>query len=135
MSAGFVRCCICWLGWAAFQMSNAASDEAETLVQRGIKAIDAKKYSEALSDLSDAIRLNPHSGLPFEGRAQVYAITRDNDPALADSNEAIRLDPNAAPAYWARSAVYHRRGDDERSIADLDRFLKLRPNAPDVLSP
>lgn len=81
----------------------------------------------AISDLNEAIRLDPKYVLAYFNRGSVYSIKRDNDRAISDYNEAIRLDPKYAEAYTTRGIAYSDKGDNDRAISDYSVAIRLNP--------
>jgi tetratricopeptide (TPR) repeat protein len=81
----------------------------------------------AISDLDQAIRLDPKSAKAYIDRAYSYNLKRDYDRAIADFDQGIRLDPNVAVAYNNRGNSYAGKGDYERAISDYDEAIRLDP--------
>jgi len=110
---------------AAVQPDKAAYD-------RGREAYDQKNYDRAITEFTEAIRLNPNYELAFYFRAEAYTIKEDYDKALADFTQAIRLSPNDTDNYNERGYVYIIRNDFDRAIADFNQTLKIDPNNTDA---
>jgi tetratricopeptide (TPR) repeat protein len=95
--------------------------------------------TQALSDFSRAIELDPDSAGGYHGRGTVHATMGDDTLALADYSKAIDLDPNCVEAYRGRSSSYDRIGDKDRSAADAAKAKSLRipftPLPPRPLEP
>ena len=58
-------------------------------------------YDKAITDYSEAIRLNPEFRRWDYNRGMCYSLKGDHDKAIADCTEAIRLDPKDAQATTA----------------------------------
>lgn len=93
---------------------------------------DQGRYTEALEDYSQSIRLNPNGHQAYNSRARLYftmATTRDTLLlALQDYTKAIELSPNDGEFYVNRGATYARLGQGEQAIADLDKGLAIKPD-------
>ena len=85
----------------------------------------------ALSDYTQAIRLDPSHSTEFAGRGFIYAKKGDFDRAIQDYDEAIRLDPSNLPAYGGRARAYQQKGDVANARADYEKVLALNPD-PDI---
>jgi tetratricopeptide (TPR) repeat protein len=110
---------------AAVQPDKAAYD-------RGRTAYDQKNYDRAITEFTEAIRLNPNYELAYYFRAETYVMKEDYDKALADLNQAIRLSPNDDDNYSERGYVYIIKNDYDRAIADFNQAIKLNPDNTDA---
>ena len=81
----------------------------------------------ALSDLDEAIRLDPTYACAFNNRGRLYSFKRDYDRAIADYDHAIKLDPSLAMAYSNRGQSRYNKGDLDGAIADFDTAIKQDP--------
>jgi tetratricopeptide (TPR) repeat protein len=88
--------------------------------REGQEALDAKKYDEAITHFSRAIRGNPRNAVAYAGRSWAYMARGEPQKALADSEAAIRLSPGLCDGYRARANV----------LANTDRL----PEAMDALN-
>ena len=84
------------------------------------------RIDQAITDDSEAIRLDPQSPEYFDNRGLSYAANSDYDRAIADYNEAIRLRPQAN-FLTDRGDAYNFKHDYDRAIADYDRAIGLNP--------
>jgi Trypsin-like peptidase domain/TPR repeat len=80
-------------------------------------------FEEAISDLTEAIRLNSNYTLAYKARGEAYYLHGDYDKAITDYNEAIRLDPNDDNAYSNRGFAYFLRGQIDNSISDYKQSI------------
>jgi lipoprotein NlpI len=81
----------------------------------------------AVSDYSEAIKINPKLKETYRNRCIAHHRRGDYDHAISDCSEAIRLDPRDARIYNDRSNIYHDKGEFDHSIADLDAAIKFDP--------
>src|SRR4029078_11202529 len=77
-------------------------DLAEAYVRRGALRRNKGDQAGALTDLNEAIRLDPQNVQAFYHRGNTYYDKRDFNRATDDLSRAIALDPNFAPAYFDR---------------------------------
>lgn len=99
-----------------------------TYITGNITPIQQSAYDRAITDINQAIRINPNLASAYKERGNVYHIVGNDIRAISDFNQAIRLDPNLASAYAKRGHAYFRQGNYDRSIADYNQAIKLDPN-------
>ena len=58
----------------------------------------ARQFDEAISDYSEAIRINPGLAVGYLNRGLAHARKQQSAEALADATEALRLDPGDGPS-------------------------------------
>ena len=85
------------------------------------------EWEEAISDLSQALHLDPRNASAYNWRACAYAARRELDKAIADFSEVIRLDPTNAEAHFNRGAVHRIRGEFSKAVKDFGECLRLDP--------
>ncbi len=84
-------------------------------------------FDRAITNYSEAIRLNPQGADAYYYRAYAYWKKGDLDRAITDLSEAIRLNPQDALAYHNRGNAYSAKGDLDRAITDLSEAIRLNP--------
>ena len=136
---------------------NTAVQSAGAFLDRGIQFAMQGDYAKAITDFTEALRLNPDlvGAYILRGRARVASaaqvsgveagfgglitstpsqITEQQrqvyDQAIADFTSAIRLDPNNAVAYRERGRAAMNKGDRDAAYADYNQALRLNPNDP-----
>jgi hypothetical protein len=116
--------------WTFVAAPSAGPDKAA--YDRGRAAYTQKNYDMAITEFTEAIRLNPNYELAYYFRAETYVYKEDYDKALADFTQAIRLSPNDTDNYNERGYVYIIRNEYDRAIADFNQTLKIDPNNTDA---
>ena len=103
---------------------------ADSLVKRynADQAIKIGDLDRAITDYSEAIRLNPTNAQAFFGRGVAYAKKGDLDRAIINYTEVIRLEPRNALAFANRGNDYFKKGDFDRAIADFNEAIQHEPN-------
>jgi Flp pilus assembly protein TadD len=91
--------------------------------------IGKKEYDRAITDLNEAIRLDPKSSVAYNNCGFAYNVKGDYDRAIADTSEAIRLDPKNSAAYNNRGWAYNMKGEYDRAIVDLNKAIRLDPKS------
>lgn len=95
------------------------------LEDRGYKYLRSGKYRESISDLTNAIKLNP-SGWSFAWRGMAHNALGEREQAVRDCNEGIRIAPREPAHYMNRAIVYLDLGKYDKSIRDLDKAIELK---------
>jgi tetratricopeptide (TPR) repeat protein len=112
----------------AAQMNGKWNHDLNAALQhRGLASLKENKFQEALTDFSDALKLNPRDTGTIERRAYVEMKLNDFDKALADYNEAIKINPKEIRYYNLRAYIYETKKDTKNAMADTDHVLKLDP--------
>ena len=92
--------------------------------------LDTDNIVHAISDYTNAIKIDPKYGLAYTRRGDMYRISGDNDHAIADYTKAIAIYPENAVAYANRGLAYNAKGDLDRAIADYSKTIEIdRPES------
>jgi tetratricopeptide (TPR) repeat protein len=100
------------------------------LVSRGNAYKDKGDVDHAISDYSEAIRLNPKYALAFNNRGNAYRAKGELDRAISDYNEALRLDPEYGLAFYNRGNTYLAKNEEDRAIVDFSEAIRLDSHNP-----
>jgi tetratricopeptide (TPR) repeat protein len=85
------------------------------------------KLTEAISDCTKAIELNPKSAVAYCNRANAYSKLGKLSEAISDCTKAIELDPKSAVAYCGRGTNYRKAGKLTEAISDLSKAIEVNP--------
>ena len=83
---------------------------------RGMKAAKAGQYQLAVSELTQALRLEPDSAKTLNNRGYALSACQLYSRALADFDRAIELDPTFAAAWNNRGLARIAQADYARAI-------------------
>lgn len=103
---------------------------AEYHYARGVSYRRLGKYGEAVTDFSEAIRLNPRHASAYNDRAHARGELGDKEGAIADLTRAIEIEPKFALAWANRGSTWHDMGDLDRALADLNEAIRLSTKDP-----
>jgi tetratricopeptide (TPR) repeat protein len=78
-----------------------------------------QQHAKALSDLDEAVRLNPTFDRSYVNRAGLHSMLGEDQMALSDFNRAIDLNPTNPIAYAGRGQLFRHLGMIDRAIADV----------------
>jgi tetratricopeptide (TPR) repeat protein len=87
-----------------------------------------RDYQGALTQLNQALALDPQNGSALARRGMVRARLNDTAGALQDFDMAIKLEPDNFSAYLGRGLLHRQLKDTEAALADLNEAIKLAPN-------
>jgi tetratricopeptide (TPR) repeat protein len=94
----------------------------------GLGYYHAKKYDKAISEFTEAIRLDPDNSYYIKTRGIIYRASGDLARAFADLNEAIRIRPDYAAALVERGITHAAKKDFDRAIGDYTKAIEVHPN-------
>jgi tetratricopeptide (TPR) repeat protein len=93
--------------------------------QRAYSYANDQRFQDALTDLAEAIRINPRDAHAFEQRAAIEMKMIDYEKALADYGAAIAINPGEIKYHLYRGYIYELRGDIQNAMAENDAALKI----------
>jgi len=111
-------------------------------VEVGNQALADKKYNEAITEFTKAIKDSPDDATLYYLRGSAYYARYNdaflnNDPkadgndfrlAIDDFNKAIEIDPNYAEAYDFRGLTYAAFEEDDKALSDYNQAIALKPD-------
>ena len=77
-----------------FSFKALEAETKESFFESGRENISKKKYSDALDDFNNYIKLNPDNWRGYHNRAISKEFLGDLSGAIADYSKAIELNPN-----------------------------------------
>ena len=105
---------------------ESVQDRARAFYDRGIEYMSQRAWDKAISDFSEAIKLNPNETNTLYSRGLTYDNKGDREKAIADYTEVIRIDPKYVNAFGARGLAYEAKGDLRRASDDFRAAIALR---------
>src|SRR3990172_3816294 len=119
--------CVCVLAAAALSGSaaRAATNLSEQYFERGNENYRNGAFFAAITDYTEAIRIDPTYALAYISRALSRTRVGKIDEAIADYSTAIKLDPQSQIAYNNRGYLKLNQGDNDGAIADFNKALEI----------
>jgi tetratricopeptide (TPR) repeat protein len=81
--------------------------------------------SDAISDLDQAIALNPLYSQAWYSRGYWKDVNGDYEGAMADYKKVVELDPKNWDVFIAMATARHLKGDHEGSCEDIRKAIDL----------
>jgi len=100
--------------------------------ESGLKALEKKDYTVAITYFSACVRANPNDPAPYTFRGNAYVARGDFYRAFADYDLAIRLNPKDPLPYVNRGVAHQRKGDVGKAVADWTEAIRLDPKRADA---
>jgi tetratricopeptide (TPR) repeat protein len=97
---------------------------ANAYYQRALLRIE--ETENAISDLSEAIKLDTSLVDAYYQRGLLYAQQDELDKAIADLSDVIKLDESNVEAFFQRSKLYFKQEKLDEALADLDHVIEVQ---------
>ena len=95
---------------------------------RGMANFAQSKYSEAISDFTDAFNLNAKAYKVVYYRGVVQSVLNRHQEAIDDFTLSLELNPFQAFCLFRRGQAYYHIGDYPQVLADCEASLAMEPN-------
>ena len=110
----FVLLSVLFLG-----MTFVYADTAEEYFNRGLANDKQGNWSEAISNYTNAIKINPNFAAAYFNRGNAYYNNGNYDLAISDYTKATGINPNLPQAYNNRGGAYINKGNNDQARLDL----------------
>ena len=114
------------------KLEKESYDKANAYWFRGDAYRNKNKYSSALKDFTQAIRLNPKDADAYYARGTTHVNKNDWNRAIADCTRAIELNLEHEGVYCTRGLAYAGKGNYPYAIADCTTAIQLNPKYADA---
>jgi protein O-mannosyl-transferase len=101
---------------------------------RGFAHLQARQYTQALADFSQAVQINPRDASAYLGRGVLYARTGSHELAVQELNRAIGIAPGYAEAYAKRCFVRMLQDNPPQALPDCEKAVTLNPRHLEALT-
>jgi tetratricopeptide (TPR) repeat protein len=114
-------------GCTAVINSGNRSNLYNAYLRRGQFYTKNKEYKAAISDFSEAIKINPENYALYGDRGYAYICAKDYDLARIDLDSAVRLKSTYGYYYYLRGIVLREKKQYDQSITDFAEAIRLEP--------
>jgi tetratricopeptide (TPR) repeat protein len=104
-----------------------ASQRCRVYLLRGTSQVELKRYDLALKDFDAAARLNPSDASIYAGKAKLYMVLQQFEPAVHNCTVALKRDPMNAGAYQYLGIIYAQLNQLKEAIIAFERSLAIQP--------
>ena len=101
---------------------------AQPLAARARLLDNARRYDDALRDLSAALKLEPKSAPLWQGRGEVNFKLGRFKESVADFDRVLELAPGEAPKHWQRGISLYYAGRFTDGRKQFESHLTVNPN-------
>ncbi len=105
--------------------SIAQSRSAVKHLNNGVEFYNKKKYDDAISSFTEAIKSSPDYSEAYNWRGFVYLQKKEYQIALVDFSEALRIKPSFAEAKFNIGTVNYWLQNYDESIKDFSAAIQL----------
>ena len=103
----------------------------KSLVTKGAELLNARKYPEAVTVLTEAIEKTPENPLLYYYRGFALDKTGEQDKALADYKKSLEIDPEFQLSLGEAGKILAKKGDIEGAVVFYKKAYEL--GASDIL--
>lgn len=113
--------------------SYCQSDSLEGIVRAGqyvklgLKQASQGNHKNAISTLSQALKIRPNDKIILYARGNSYMQSYDYKNAISDFSKSIEIDPYFEDAYFNRALVYTNLKNHRKAIKDFSKVIELNP--------
>jgi len=115
---------------AGKQVAIPPRQAAQRANDQGLRLFKEKRYTEAESKFTEALKIRPDFALATNNLGYVYFTLGKYPESARWFEKAIQLDPSRAIAYCNVGDAYYRMGEKEKAKKALQTFVELAPKAP-----
>jgi tetratricopeptide (TPR) repeat protein len=120
------------VGVTLFVPEKVNAESANFFINRGVDKLDAEDYKGAISDFTEAIKINPKDGVAYFNRGLAKDYLEDYKGAISDYTEAIKINPKDGDAYFNRGVAKGSLEDYKGAISDYTEAIKINPKDGDA---
>lgn len=100
---------------------------AAAYAARGDAFLALNNASNAYSDFSQALLVDPSNRANYGKRAQAEYERREYNAAIADTTQALFADQTNPALFLLRAQAFEKTGQLEKAVQDLDKAVELKP--------
>ncbi|MEA3452133.1 MAG: tetratricopeptide repeat protein, partial [Bacteroidota bacterium] len=102
-----------------------SGQEASLKYNQGLQSFSEKKYDEAISYFSEAIKLDPNFEKAYYNRGSVRLEMKEYEGAILDFEKAIMINPSLEKAFFSKAYAELNKGLYEEAVYDFNAAIQL----------
>jgi tetratricopeptide (TPR) repeat protein len=110
----------------AIQQQSKNKPDANLYNQKSTILSELKRYTEALTEITQAIALAPRAEF-YRVRGKIYYDSQQYDKAITEYDNATAIDPKYLDVYNDRGAIYQILGQFDKAIAEYNKTILIDP--------
>ena len=110
------------------RIQQAYPEQVDVIVYRAALHMRLLQYDKALTELNQAISINPQHFNAYFYRAKLFKALQENNKAIADFNRAVDIQPDTGMAYEERGDFFVHLKAYPEALLDYNRLVDLLPD-------
>ena len=106
-------------------------DSQEALIARSRGFALMKNFTDAIDDVSEAIKLNPNNIKAYYWRGTYYRDTNKPKEAIKDFETVLKFQPDNWEAIAGRADAFAKTGDKKTALEGYQKLLAIAANYPE----
>ncbi|MCP4367117.1 MAG: tetratricopeptide repeat protein [Deltaproteobacteria bacterium] len=111
-----------------YEVVDRDQEYMSTYYENAKNSADKDRYNKAISELNNAINLNPNNADAYINRGKTHAKQGEHNKAILDYSRAIDINPNSDEAYINRGRSQASNGEHNKAISDYSKAIETNPN-------
>ncbi|KQC09652.1 MAG: hypothetical protein APR62_13900 [Smithella sp. SDB] len=108
-------------------VADIPAGTAEEYFNRGNFFRKQGDLAQAISDYTNAIRVNSNYAKAYYNRGNVYVKQGNLAQAISDYTKAVEINPDYSEAYYNRGNTYEKQGNLAQAVSDYSSAIKINP--------
>ncbi len=114
---------------------TAYSQTAEEYIKKGSDKFNLEDYVGAITEFTEAIKVNPSSEWAYSFRAEAHTKLGDYEAALKDYDTLVELNPEVILVYYNRGTIRQILGYQKEGCQDWKKAKEMgHPEIDDLLT-
>lgn len=114
-------------------MSSAEGDSGDAYYNRARKALQEKKYDDAMEAFDKAVELGcSQQAQALNMKGTFVFLKGDTQGAVEDFNKALDIDPKHVQTFIKRASIYMEQGDIAATFKQFEDAIGIDPSNPDI---
>lgn len=113
---------------ASTSTTKASHPTSEKLTSQGWEKVGKKDYQGAISDFTQAQKINPKDVFAYFSRGVIYSKIGDHKKADTVFTQGLQIQPKDAGLHYGRATAREQLGDTQGAMQDYRQLVNLVPH-------